>query len=56
MATHIDMPDALIDVIRSWTVTELGRVAPDDIVPLLRFECPDGATEKPGGHKIKKAG
>lgn len=54
--THVYMPNTLFYVIRARSITQLGGVASDDIVPLLVLKIPDRAREETGANKIKQAG
>jgi hypothetical protein len=47
------MPYALVDIIRASTITKLGSIATDPVIPLLLFEVPYGSREEAGGDEIK---
>jgi len=49
------MPHRLADVIRAGPGPDLGRVAADGVVPLLRLEEPDGAAEEARRHEVEHA-
>lgn len=49
------MPDALPDVVGSWTGACLAGVASDGVVPGVVFEEPDCAREEAGGYEVQEA-
>lgn len=49
------MPDALADVVRSWTGACLAGIASDGVVPRVVFEEPDCAREEAGGYEVEEA-
>jgi hypothetical protein len=53
-AVHV--PDALADVVGTWTGACLAGVASDGVVPGVVFEEPDCAGEEAGGYEVEEAG
>lgn len=54
--TYVDVPNALIDIIRASTGAELGSLTTNVLVPLLVLKVPDGAGEETGGDEVQEAG
>ena len=52
----VDVPDALADVVGSWTGACLAGVASDGVVPGVVFEVPDCAGEEAGCYEVEEAG
>jgi hypothetical protein len=50
------VPDALADVVGSWTGACLAGVASDDVVPRVVLEVPDCTGEEAGGYEVEEAG
>lgn len=54
--THVDVPDAAANVVRTRSRTQLGRVTADNEVPLVGLEVPDALGEEAGGDEVEEAG
>lgn len=54
--TDVDMPNGLIDVVCSWTISEFSDIATDNIVPLLLFQVADATGEETGCYQVEEAG
>jgi hypothetical protein len=50
--TYIDMPYALIDIIRSRSRTNLISITTNDLIPSLRLQVPYSPRQEPGGNNI----
>ncbi len=52
----VNVPHALVDIIRAGSRTNFGCVAADGVVPVLGLEVPDCAREETGCYEIEDAG
>ena len=53
---YVDVPDTLIDIIRSGTGSGFDGVTTDHLVPTVRLEKPNASGEESGSDDIEKAG
>lgn len=49
------MPHALVNVIRAGAGAQLGSIAADNVVPLLRLQVPYRTGEEAGGDEVEEA-
>ena len=54
--TYVDMPDALVNVVRSCACSQLRSIASNSIVPILSLEIPNCPREETGGDQVEEAG
>ena len=53
--THVDVPHASRNVIRTWAVTSLTGITSNFLIPLVRLEKANSLREKASCYKIKEA-
>lgn len=54
--TYVDMPDALVDIVRPRAGAHLGSIAAYCCVPFLGFEKPYSAGKQTGSDDVEQAG
>lgn len=54
--SYVDVPDTLIDVIRSWTGPSFDGITTDHLVPSVCLKKPNPSGEESGSDDIEKAG
>ena len=50
--TYVDVPDALGDIVRSWTCACLVGISAYCVVPVLSLEVPNCSGEETSGHEV----
>lgn len=54
--TYVNVPDATVDVVRSWPGACLSGITSGQVVPVLCLKVPNGAGEESSGDQVEKAG
>lgn len=53
---YVDVPDTLVDIIRSRSGSKFCGITSDYLVPLVCLEVPDSSGEQTSSHEIEEAG
>lgn len=56
MFTHVDVPDALVNVIRASSGAKLSGFTTNELIPLLLLKVPHATGEQTSGDEIQQAG
>ncbi|RKK06791.1 hypothetical protein BFJ66_g17645 [Fusarium oxysporum f. sp. cepae] len=51
---HVNMPDTVVDIVRSKTISDFRNITADSLVPLLLLKEPDGARKETYCNKVRK--
>lgn len=54
MFTHVDVPDALVNVIRASSGAKLGGFTTNKLIPLLLLKVPHATGEQTSGDEIQQ--